>query len=171
MALAEDDAERQVRVFRVPSPSMVPTFDVGAQVRVDLQAYERGEPARHDIVIVHPPRGAETHRCGDPRRSSRQACARPTEGRSEFEFIKRVAGLPGDRLSIQNNRAVVNGKQLDEPYVKPGTTCDIYCNLPEPITIPPDHYFVMGDNRGESDDSRDWGPVPREYFVGRVLGD
>ena len=57
----------------------------------------------------------------------------------------------------------------NEPFIAKGTPCDELCNLRKPIQVPPGHFFMMGDNRGESDDSRDWGPVPKKWIIGRAF--
>jgi signal peptidase I len=155
-----------VKPFRIPSPSMVPTLEVGQRVLVNRIGTHFGDPERGDVVVFKPPTGADTHQCGDPNKTNQQPCGKPTSKKSENNFIKRVIGLPGDTIKIENNRAIVNGKPIDEPYINKGTSCDNYCNLEEPITVPPDHFFMMGDNRGESDDSRVWGPVPKDWIIG-----
>ena len=157
-----------VKPFRIPSPSMVPTLEVGQRVLVNRLGTHFGDPSRGDVVVFKPPSGADTHRCGEPK-SPNQACAKPTADRSDDNFIKRVVGLPGDELFVRRNRVYINGKPIDEPYVAEYTSCDNLCNLEEPITIPPGHFFMMGDNRGESDDSRDWGPVPKKWIIGRAF--
>ncbi|HET6448708.1 MAG TPA: signal peptidase I, partial [Conexibacter sp.] len=87
-----------------------------------------------------------------------------TPSRSTQNFIKRVVGLPGDRIAVRNGHVVRNGVQQREPFIRAcGDGPD--CNL-DTITVPPDHYFMMGDNRGSSDDSRYWGPVPRDWIIG-----
>ena len=155
-----------VKPFRIPSPSMVPTLEVGQRVLVNRIGTHFGEPDRGDIVVFKPPAGADSHRCGIPSQpADGHPCSRPTPEKSENNFIKRVIGLPGDEIYVRNNRAYVNGEPLEEPYVR-NASCDDLCNLPKPITVPPDHFFMMGDNRGESDDSRDWGPVPQEWIIG-----
>ncbi len=156
-----------IKPFRIPSPSMVPTLEVGQRVLVNRIGTHFGDPDRGDVVVFKPPAGADDHRCGIPSQpADGHPCARPTEERSEHNFIKRVIGLPGDTIAVRNNRAYVNGKPLDEPYVNKSTSCDELCNLPKPIEVPPGHFFMMGDNRGESDDSRDWGPIPKKWIVG-----
>jgi len=97
------------------------------------------------------------------------------------DFIKRVIGLPGETLELRNKKVYVNGKALDETYVhflypasdhKPGdadfTSFDVRENY-GPVTVPPDHYFMMGDNRDNSQDSRYWGFMPRDYVKGKAL--
>ncbi len=155
-----------VKPFRIPSESMVPTLTVGQRVLVDRVSYRLGEPERGDIVVFKPPAGADSNVCG-VRVENDQACFRPTRERSDTNFIKRVVGLPGDRLKVERGRVFINGRVLDEPYIRPDDSCEI-CNLPREIRIPPDHFFMMGDNRGESADSREWGPVPKEWLIGQA---
>jgi signal peptidase I len=159
-----------VKPFRIPSPSMVPTLAVGQRVLVNRLGTHFGDPSRGDVVVFKPPAGADTHECGVPSEpEDGHACSKPTAKRSDSNFIKRVIGLPGDTLFVRNNRAYINGKQLKEPYINKGTGCDNLCDLPKPITIPPGHFFMMGDNRGESDDSRDWGPIPKKWVIGHAF--
>ena len=90
-------------------------------------------------------------------------------GAVEQNFIKRIVAGPGDTLSVADGHPVVNGvEKTDEPYIIPCGNAGA-CNLPKTITIPPDHYFMMGDNRGASDDSRFWGPVPRDWIIGKAF--
>jgi len=77
-----------------------------------------------------------------------------------------VAG-PGDTLSMQDGHPVVNGELAQEDFIHACTPGGA-CNLPKPITISPGHYFMLGDNRGSSDDSRFWGPIPAAWIIGRV---
>jgi signal peptidase I len=82
-------------------------------------------------------------------------------------YLKRVVATPGDELEIREGLPIVNGEEVLADVIEPcrgGGACD----LPEAITIPPDHFFMLGDNSGASDDSRFWGPVPIEAVVGRV---
>ena len=97
-----------------------------------------------------------------------RACDQPTPEKSDVNFIKRIVAGPGDTLSVQNGHPVVNGKIAQEDFISPCTPGGA-CNLPQQITIPPDHYFMMGDNRGSSDDSRFWGPVPRDWIIGKAF--
>lgn len=155
--------------FRIPSESMKPTVEIGDRILVRRGGYT---PERGDVVVSQPPAGAEHGRleCGVPGFDPverRQACPRPTEQRSDQNFVHRVVALGGDRLRIEGGRTFVNGRRQDEPYIEPDESCDV-CNLPREITVPEDHVFVMGDNRGASADSRFWGPVKQDWIVGEV---
>jgi signal peptidase I len=156
-----------VKPFRIPSESMEPTLDVGQRVLVDRVSYRFGTPDRGDIVVFKPPVGADKNECG-VQHSNESACPRPTRTRSETNFIKRVVGVPGDRLKVVDGWVYVNGERRKEPEVRPDAGCGI-CNLPQEITIPNGHYFMMGDNRGESADSREWGPVPEKWIIGQAF--
>jgi signal peptidase I len=158
-----------VKPFRIPSESMVPTLEVGQRVLVDRVTKNFGTYERGDILVFKPPAGADNNRnvCG-VQHSERAACPRPTEDRSDTNFIKRVVGVGGDRLSVRGGRVFINGRPQDEPFARHDDTCPI-CNLPEEIRIPEDHYFMMGDNRGASADSREWGPVPEDWVIGQAF--
>src|SRR4051794_26917338 len=130
---------------------MVPTLDVGQRVLVNRIGTHFGDPGRGDIVVFKPPSGADTHECGIPSEpEDGHPCGAPTAKRSNSNFIKRVIGLPGDTLYVRDNRAYINGKPLNEPYINKSTGCDNLCNLPKPIKIPAGHFFMMGDNRGRA---------------------
>ncbi len=148
---------------------MEPTLDVGQRVLVNRFLYHFTDPEIGDIVVFHPPAGADNGtECGVPH-SPGEACPRPTEEESSQNFIKRIVAGPGDTLSVRNGHPVVNGvEKTDEPYINPCGGAPA-CNLPKPITIPPGDYFMMGDNRGASDDSRFWGPVPRKWIIGKAF--
>ena len=155
-----------VKPYRIPSESMEPTLDVGQRVLVSRVNYKVSDPDRGDVVVFHPPKGAEDNTCG-AEHAENQLCPRPDGGKDDVNFIKRIVAIPGDTLSVRNGRAVVNGKLAEEPDIRPcapGT-----CNFPDPIKIPPGHFFMMGDNRGASDDSRFWGPVPEEWIIGQAF--
>jgi signal peptidase I len=159
-----------IKPFRIPSESMEPTLDVNQRVLVDRVSGRFSEPDRGDVVVFKPPAGADSEQCGIPNQpGDGHPCSRPTSDQSEENFIKRIVGGPGDRLKVVRNRVYINGRPLREPYVNPQTACADLCNLPREITIPRDHFFMMGDNRGESADSRQWGPVPEEWIVGNAF--
>ncbi len=160
-----------VKPYRIPSGSMEPTLAVGERVIVNRIGNRFAAPGVGDIVVFHPPHGADTNVCGNagqgpfydgPR--SRVPCDRPTPTRSTQNFIKRVVGLPGDRIAVRDGHVVRNGVWQREPYIRAcggGPECNLGA-----ITVPPGDYFMMGDNRGASDDSRFWGPVPRGWIIG-----
>lgn len=131
-----------VRTFYIPSGSMIPTLQVRDFILVNEFIYRFKEPERGDIIVFKPP--PEAH-AGDK------------------EFIKRVIGLPGDTISIEDGKVYVNGKPLEEPYVK--FKPDYYF---APRTVPRGHLFVMGDNRPSSADSHIWGFLPRENILGKA---
>jgi len=154
-----------VKPYRIPSESMVPTLKVGQRVLVNRLGNNFNDPKIGEIVVFHPPVGADTNTCGDPDHRSNQACDQPVPKRADVNFIKRVVAGPGDRLFIRDGHVYRNGRREKDPYI---AACDggSACNLPGEITIPAGHWFMMGDNRGESDDSRFWGPVPKSWIVG-----
>jgi signal peptidase I len=154
-----------VKPFRIPSESMEPTLKVGQRVLVDRVSPRFSEPERGDVVVFKPPRGADEDVCGARDQRPDQACDTPTDDRSDTNFIKRVVGLPGDRLKVVKGNVYINGRRQNEPFIMPSESCDT-CNLPDPITIPAGHFFMMGDNRGNSDDSRVWGPVKKDWIIG-----
>lgn len=164
-----------VKPYQIPSQSMEPTLEVGQRVLVNRFLYHFTDPAIGDIVVFHPPAGADNGtECGTTVNGRQpidvgESCPKPTAGESSQNFIKRIVAVPGDRLSIRDGHPVVNGvEKANEPYITPcgGAAA---CNLPKTITIPPGHYFMMGDNRGASDDSRFWGPVPRKWIIGEAF--
>lgn len=155
-----------VKPYQIPSGSMEPTLDVGQRVLVNRFLYHFKDPKIGDIVVFHPPAGVDSgEKCGVAP-GPNEACPEPVSGRSDQSFIKRIVAEPGDTLSVRNGHPVVNGvEKTDEPYINPCPSC----TLSKEITIPPDHYFMMGDNRGESEDSRIWGPVPRDWIIGEAF--
>jgi signal peptidase I len=166
------------REFRVPSEAMVPTVRVGDRVVVDLDAYRSARPRRGDIVVFKPPEGSNLQQCAVPSQpADGHPCERPTPSPSSNNFLKRVTGLPGDWLKVQDNRVFLGKARTGpfvrqrEPFIAKNSPCGELCNLRKPIEIPAGHVFVMGDNRGASDDSRDWGPVRFTWVVGKVVGE
>ncbi|NLE23382.1 MAG: signal peptidase I [Actinobacteria bacterium] len=146
-----------VKPYRIPSASMLDTLRPGDRVLVNHAVYRLQDPERGDIVVFRYPE--------DP----------------DMVFIKRIVGVPGDVLELRDGRLYVNGRELEEPYVHrtgghpdptvaeaavDGSTLHDPWSLAEPYRVPGGTYFVMGDNRTDSDDSREWGTVPREAIVG-----
>jgi len=160
-----------IKPYQIPSESMEPTLDVGQRVLVNRFIYHFHDPHIGDIVVFHPPAGADESgtECGvQPKKG--EPCPEPTAEESSQNFIKRIVAGPGDTLSIKEGHPVVNGvEKKDEPYTNPCGSDTEVCDMPKTITIPPDHYFMMGDNRGASDDSRFWGPVPKEWIIGEAF--
>jgi signal peptidase I len=158
-----------IKPYRIPSGSMEPTLAIGQRVLVDRVSNHFTSYHRGDIVVFKPPKGADSVvQCGVPNKPPDEPCPKPTPQKSQTNFIKRIVGLPGDKLKVIHGRAYINGRELKEPYIRPSADCPI-CNEPRAITIPPGHFFMMGDNRGESDDSRDWGPVPKQWIIGKAF--
>jgi signal peptidase I len=149
--------------YRVPSESMAPTIAYGETVNLGGDDFGVG-----DIVIFHPPEGVEgtiDTMCDAPARG--QPCAKARGGRDDVVFIKRIVAGPGDRIAFRRGRVVLNGKPQKEPYI---TDCGggEACELPRAIIVPDGSYYLVGDNRGASDDSRFWGPVPKAWILGRA---
>jgi signal peptidase I len=164
--------------LRMPSPSMLPTLKVGSTVTVDLHAYSARRPALGDIIVFHPPAGADhaVPVCGAPREGLDprgggvypRACGVPTRRESRQTSLKRIVGLPGDTVAIVNGHVLRNGVRENERYIAPcggGPTC----TFRKAVTIPLGEYFTLGDNRGDSDDSRFWGPIHRSWIIGKVI--
>jgi signal peptidase I len=154
-----------VKPYRIPSESMVPTLQIGQRVLVNRIGHTFTKPQVGDVVVFHPPLGADTdNRCGVTPPDD-APCPKPVSQPDDVNFIKRIVAGPGDKLKIVHGRVVRNGKEVEEPFARPCGVGD-GCDYPTEITIPAGHYFMMGDNRGSSDDSRFWGPVPDKWIIG-----
>lgn len=158
-----------VKPYRIPSASMVPTLVTGQRVLVDRFSSHFSSPKVGQIWVFHPPTGADmpipAAMCASPPEPG-EPCLHARPGESSNTYIKRVVGAPGDRLAIRDGHVVRNGRAVDEPYA---ATCQgDRCEL-RTFTVPADHYFMMGDNRGDSSDSRFWGPVSRDEMIGRAF--
>jgi signal peptidase I len=167
-----------VKPYVIPSGSMLPTLHVGQRVLVDRFSHRiGGDPKLGDVTVFMPPPGATRSggQCGlDGEGPSyhrgpltHRSCSRALPGAGSKAFVKRVVGLPGDRIAVRDGHVIRNGVRAAEPFAAPcGAAPE--CNLDE-IVIAPGHYFLMGDNRGDSDDSRYWGPVARGQIIGHAV--
>jgi signal peptidase I len=161
-----------VKPYRIPSGSMEPTLTIGQRVLVDRLGNDFFAPTVGSIVVFHPPAGASNQICGASKVHDGEPCPKPTPTeQTNTNYIKRVVAGPGDRISIRNGHVILNGKRQKEPFASfAGCTLSAAdCNYPKAITIPAGYYFMMGDNRDFSDDSRFWGPVPRSWIIGEAF--
>jgi signal peptidase I len=134
-----------VQTYFIPSASMEPTLLVGDRILVNKLSYHLHGVGRGDIVVfAKPPKEV------DP---------------AIKDLVKRVIGLPGDVIWSSHGRVYVNGRPLSEPWLVPGTVTTGLTRQ----TVPAHEYFVMGDNRSDSEDSRFFGPIPGSLIVGRVV--
>ena len=143
----------------IPSESMVPTLIINDKLIVDKVSYRFNDPQRGDIVVFLP---TDTIKKNDPTLKD--------------AFIKRLIGLPGDKVELRNGRVYINNKPLPENYLGEGqlTSIDVCTSidqpyLSKPVTVPPNSYLMLGDNRRNSYDSRCWGTVPRDHLIGRAV--
>ena len=161
-----------VKPHKIPSGSMEPTLKIGQRVLVNRIGTHFGNPSVGDIVVFHPPKGADSQpaECGNPAEGTAGGapCGVSTPERSSQTFIKRVVAGPGDTVKIVGGHAIVNGKREKDGYIAPCTPGSP-CTFPKAITVPSGEYFMMGDNRGASDDSRFWGPVPKKWIIGGAI--
>jgi signal peptidase I len=153
-----------VQAFTIPSGSMMDTLLVGDYILVNKFLFGAEVP----FVDWHMP-GLR-----DPRRGDIIVFKYPQD--EKRDFIKRIVGTPGDQIQIRGTQVFVNGRALDEPYVKPGPPplghAGTYCPYAygcEATPVPADSYFVMGDNRDNSQDSRYWGFVRRDRIKGKAF--
>lgn len=127
----------------VPTPSMVPTIEVQDRFLSNKTAYWFRKPERYQIVVFKP----------------------PLEAGSKLDFVKRIIGLPGEKISVHNGVVYINDKPLEEPYITPDRAPIAEYS---PHIIPEGNLFVMGDNRNNSEDSRFWGTIPIKNIKGQA---
>jgi signal peptidase I len=127
--------------FYIPSESMVPSLLVGDRIIVSKLNYHFSEPKRGDVMVFKFPL--------DPSR----------------DFVKRTIGIGGENLAIRDSKLYVNGQQVQEDYLPAGLTFADF----GPVEVPRGSYFMMGDNRNNSDDSRVWGALPEENIIGKAV--
>jgi signal peptidase I len=155
-----------VKPYKIPSSSMLPTLEIGQRILANRMI---NHPSVGDIAVFHPPAGAnaEPATCGNPSQGAgySQACDKPTLRPSTQTFIKRVVAGPGDVIRIIDGHVYRNGHPETDSYSRACGTSPT-CNFPRAIRIPAGEYFMMGDNRSISDDSRYWGPVPDRWIIG-----
>lgn len=134
--------------FVVEGESMYPTLDSGDRVFVNKLSYRLHDPNRGDVVVLHQITGA-----------------------TERDLIKRVIGLPGETVEITNCTVFIDGRALDEPYLAPTASDPTTCGGDYELDgeVPADHVFVLGDNRGGSQDSRALGTISEDDLVGRAF--
>lgn len=166
------------RVYTAPTDGMSPLLRRGDQFVVDAHAYDVAAPKVGDVVLAHPPQGgADNVPCpghGDPKAYGfpKDLCVRPDAPRGEESVVKRVVAGPGDRVAFRGGHAIVDGRRADEPFVASSSCADddaAGCDYPRAITVPAGRYYLVGDDRGNSSDSRLWGSVPKDWIVGRVV--
>lgn len=131
---------------KVSGSSMFPNFKDGDYIITDKLTYKFTEPKRGDVIVFKNPRDESQ------------------------DFIKRIIGLPGDKVKVENGRVFVNGKILDEPYLKGvETESRQFMKEGDEITVLPGNYLTFGDNRPHSSDSREWGYLPKNEIIGKVF--
>jgi signal peptidase I len=145
-----------IQTFFIPSGSMEPTLQIGDRILVDKLAYHLHSVHRGDIVVFSRPPAED---CGGPEVN---------------DLVKRVIGLPGDTVSLSGRHVYIDGKRLDESWL-PGADQGVTqvmgnppYDLAHPYRVPAGEYYVMGDNRTDSCDSRYWGPITKSLIVGKV---
>jgi signal peptidase I len=162
-----------VKAYRIPSGSMLPTLHINQRVLVDRLGAHFYTPHIGDIVVFHPPNNYSS--CSDPGEGQdglgdgkASPCDVAATKAGSVTFIKRVVGLPGDHLTIRDGQVIRDGVVEKDPYAVPCGGLDA-CTFPQGITVPRGTYYMMGDNRPDSEDSRYWGPVPRKWIIGKAV--
>jgi signal peptidase I len=165
-----------IKPYKIPSASMEPTLMTHDRVLVNRFSKRilGHDPKVGDIVVFHPPHGADldgSPECGNPDQGggTETPCSRPTPAKSSQTFIKRVVGVGGDTIAIRNGHVIRNGKPAKEPFAASCDGTGAPCDFPKSIVIPKGSFFMMGDNRGNSEDSRFWGPVPSSWVIGNAF--
>ncbi|HET6964367.1 MAG TPA: signal peptidase I [Acidimicrobiales bacterium] len=156
------------QAYWIPSASMEPQLQINDRVVVSRLAYHLHGVHRGDIVVFKSPPGVEPppHLPSNPvGRAFRDAGVALGFAQDQTVLIKRVIGLPGDRISASGGHVYVDGELLVEPYLPKGVQTSSF----GPVTVPAGRVWVMGDNRGDSLDSRVFGPVPEKSIVGRAV--
>ena len=160
------------QAFYIPSGSMLPQLQINDRVVVSKLAYRLHDPHRGDIVVFDAPvqrRLVKAHKDNPVTALFRKigsgvGLIQP----STEEYIKRVIALPGEEVDVKDGKVYVNHRALEEPYLPPGTV-----TFPNgykfPVVVPPGKLWVMGDNRGNSSDSRYFGPISQNKVVGRTI--
>ena len=161
-------------VYRMPSAAMSPTLKPGEVVLADPTAYRHRAPAVGDVVLFHPPANSEVG-CvlvGEGITisgvSTRRMCGVPGRRSATEIFIKRIVAGPGDVVTMRSGRMIRNGVAEVERFSMSCTT-DLGCLFPRPVRIPRGSWFVVGDNRAESADSREWGPIRTDWIVAKLV--
>jgi signal peptidase I len=163
-----------VKPYRIPSGSMLPTLHINQRVLVNRIGTHFSTPHLGDIIVFHPP-SKYSLGCANPGEGQSQAgqhgaraCDSSGSLASSETFIKRVVGLPGDRISIRDGHVIRDGVRERDSYIVPCGSAG-FCNFPGTITVPRGYYYLMGDNRPDSEDSRFWGPVPSRWIIGKAF--
>lgn len=156
-----------LQAFFIPSGSMENTLLVGDRVLVSKFLYRFAEPKNKDVVVFASPLGGTTQEADDGLVGNflRDAAEGLGLRSSETDFIKRVIATEGQTVEVKEGAVFVNGKKLTEPYIHDQTPMPKFA----PVTVAKDTVFVMGDNRGNSQDSRVFGPIPKSTIVGRAF--
>jgi signal peptidase I len=144
-----------IQAFKIPSGSMKPTLLVGDHILVNKFIYGIKLPFTDKILIS----------LNEPEKGDVVVFKFPLD--TKKDYIKRVIGLPGDRVELVDKQLLINGRPTEDPQASYSMSGSM--RMYGPVTVPADHLFVMGDNRDESSDSRVWGFVPRPYLKGKAF--
>jgi len=166
-----------VKPYKIPSGSMEPTLRIGQRVLVNRIVMDFKSPHVGQITVFHPPTGAEAGVCGPTPHTVAPGgapCATAMPSHSSEYFIKRIVAGPGDSIYVSGGHVFRKAAGTSSYVAEPDTyirACGDApeCNFPKPVTIAPGHWFMMGDNRGNSDDSRFWGAVPTGWIIGPAM--